>query len=85
MGPGALTQENPVLGFESPGDYVTNLNFHHLPDGTSAAYSADWASAKKADDERMLADWARINELKERQQAEAKRFGYQFLITSSIG
>ena len=36
MGPGALTQEIPFLGCKSPGDYVTNFNFHHLPDGTRA-------------------------------------------------
>ena len=38
-----------------------------------SAYSADWHEAKKADDERKLAEWARRNEQLEREKEAAKR------------
>ena len=38
----------------------------------SAAYGPEWHEARKLEDERKLAEWARRNELMERHQAEAK-------------
>ena len=38
-----------------------------------SAYSADWHEAKKMDDERKLAEWARRNEQLEREKEAAKR------------
>ena len=45
---------------------------HSAMAARSAAYGPDWHEARKLEDDRKLAEWARRNELMERQQAEAK-------------